>query len=88
MSDHEHGCNCGEPNADGDVFDVRLVPPVVRPGAIFGAIGSLPVGAELILVAPHDPAGLLGNLKLRTPDLTWTYLSDARGECRVKLVRG
>lgn len=85
---HDHGCSCGSAPADGvPEFDARLVPPVVRPGAIFGAIGALPVGVPLVLVAPHDPAGLLGNLKAQFPGLTSEYVSDAPGECKVLLTK-
>ena len=89
MTENEHGCDCGASPIDGiPEFDARLVPPVVRPAAIFGAVGGLPVGVPLILVAPHDPAGLLAQLKGRYPDLTTEYVSDAPGECKVKLLRG
>ncbi len=84
------GCSdCGTAPADGLAeFDARLVPPVVRPAAIFGAVGGLPAGVPLVLVAPHDPAPLLAQLTQRYPDLTVTYLSDLPGECKVQLLRG
>ncbi len=85
---HEHGCSCGEQDATEAVLDARQVPPVVRPGAIVGAVGSLPAGVPLVLVAPHDPAGLLSQLSMRFPGLSAEYLSDEPGECRVRLVRG
>lgn len=85
----DYGCDCGAAPTDGvAVFDARQVPPVVRPGAIFGAVGSLPAGVPLILVAPHDPAGLIANLQLQYPGLTASYVSDAPGDCRVQLQRG
>lgn len=88
MSDHSHGCDCGAaPTGAVAEFDARLVPPVVRPGAIVGAVGSLPVGVPLILVAPHDPAGLVANLKRQFPGLTSEYVSDAPGECKVQLLK-
>jgi len=89
MTDFAGCSDCGGAPADGVAeFDARQVPPLVRPGAIFGAVGSLPAGAPLILVAPHDPAGLLSQLQGRYPDLTVSYVSDVPGECKVRLLRG
>lgn len=89
MTDFTGCSDCGTaPQGDAAEFDARLVPPVVRPAAIFGAVGALPAGVPLVLVAPHDPAGLLAQLQVRYPDLTVSYVSDVPGECKVQLQRG
>lgn len=55
-------CGCGAQQEEVPVLDVRTVPHAVRHGAVFGSVGSLPVGASLVLVAPHDPLPLLAQL--------------------------
>ena len=86
-SDQHHGCSCGTPDGGLPELDARLIPAIVRPAAIIGAVGGLPAGECLVLVAPHDPAPLLAKLSARYPGLSAEYLSDAPGECRVKLRR-
>lgn len=82
-----HGCSCGTPDGTVPELDARLIPAIVRPAAIIGAVGGLPMGECIVLVAPHDPAPLLEQLKARYPGLATEYVSDAPGECRVLLTR-
>jgi uncharacterized protein (DUF2249 family) len=49
------------------VLDVRTVPHDIRHATVFGAVGAIAVGGSLILVAPHDPVPLLGQLEDREP---------------------
>ena len=64
-----HTCACREEETAGyPEFDARTVPHAVRHASIFGALGALPVGSGMILVAPHDPLPLLAQLEERTPD--------------------
>ena len=61
-------CSCGE--ADGaelPELDARTVPHAIRHATIFGALDAVPAGGGLVLVAPHDPGPLLGQLEGRAP---------------------
>lgn len=57
------GCGCtddGEPE-----LDVRAIPHAIRHATVFGALGAIPVGGSLRLVAPHDPKPLLAQVAER-----------------------
>jgi len=84
----DHSCDCGPAAAGIPEFDARLVPSVVRPASVLGAVGGLPAGVPLILVAPHEPAGLLAACQARYPDLSVEFVSDLPGEYKVQLLRG
>lgn len=60
-------CTCGGAAASAPELDVRAIPPSVRHAAVLGAVGSIPVGSALVLVAPHDPVPLLSELEAREP---------------------
>ena len=80
---HEHGaadeaattgggcagaCGCG--GSDGTEvpeLDVRDVPHSLRHATVFGAIAAVPSGQAMVLVAPHDPLPLLGQIEDRHP---------------------
>lgn len=49
--------------ADLPELDARLIPHAIRHGAIFGALGQVPPGRAMVLVAPHDPLPLLAQLE-------------------------
>lgn len=50
------GCGCGcAPEAGDPELDVRGVPHALRHGTVFGALGAVPAGEAMVLVAPHDP---------------------------------
>jgi len=67
---HAHaGCTCGEVDGhDAPVLDARAIPHAIRHAAILGALDSLPSGAALVLVAPHDPQPLLAQARARYPE--------------------
>lgn len=63
-----HSCSCGE--VDGPELpelDARAVPHALRHATIFGALDSVASGGGMVLVAPHDPLPLLGQIEQRTP---------------------
>ncbi|MEU1302684.1 DUF2249 domain-containing protein [Streptomyces shenzhenensis] len=80
---HEHGdageaatpgggcggaCGCGSADeAEVPELDVRDVPHSLRHATVFGAIAAVPSGRAMILVAPHDPLPLLGQIEDRHP---------------------
>ena len=84
----DHSCDCDPPSDAIPEFDARQVPSLVRPASVFGAVGGLPAGMPLILVTPHEPAGLLAALQRSYPDLGIEFVSDAPGEYKVQLLRG
>ena len=48
-------------------LDVRDVPHSLRHATVFGAIAAVPSGQAMVLVAPHDPLPLLGQIEDRHP---------------------
>ena len=90
--DDGHGAVCGCGGSDGEqdapVLDVRDVPHAIRHATVFGAVGAVPVTGSLVLVAPHDPLPLLGQLEQREPGV-FGVSYDQRGPdaWRVRLTR-
>ena len=73
ISDSHCACGCadtGEPE-----LDVRPIPHAIRHATVFGALGAVPVGGSLRLVAPHDPRPLLAQIAEREAgSIEVTYL--------------
>lgn len=61
-------CGCGgSDDADVPELDVREVPHALRHATVFGALGAVPAGRAMLLVAPHDPLPLLRQIEDRHP---------------------
>jgi uncharacterized protein (DUF2249 family)/iron-sulfur cluster repair protein YtfE (RIC family) len=61
-----HSCTCGEADEPGyPELDARSIPHAIRHATIFGALDTVGSGAGLVLVAPHDPLPLLGQVEER-----------------------
>lgn len=61
-------CGCGgSDDADVPELDVRDVPHALRHATVFGALGAVPAGRAMVLVAPHDPLPLLRQIEDRHP---------------------
>ncbi|MEU8623023.1 DUF2249 domain-containing protein, partial [Streptomyces sp. NPDC048623] len=61
-------CGCGgSDETDVPELDVREVPHSLRHATVFGAIAAVPSGRAMVLVAPHDPLPLLGQIEDRHP---------------------
>ena len=58
-------CACGCVDGGEPELDVRAIPHAIRHATVFGALGAVPVGGSLLLVAPHDPKPLLGQIAER-----------------------
>ncbi|GGW91991.1 hypothetical protein GCM10010297_12270 [Streptomyces malachitofuscus] len=57
----------GSDDADVPELDVRDVPHALRHATVFGALGAVPAGRAMLLVAPHDPLPLLRQIEDRHP---------------------
>lgn len=62
-----HSCSCHEDRGEPEL-DARTVPHAIRHATIFGALAAVAPATSLVLVAPHDPLPLLGQLHERSPD--------------------
>ncbi|MFF4659016.1 DUF2249 domain-containing protein [Streptomyces sp. NPDC001381] len=61
-------CGCGgSEETDVPELDVRDVPHSLRHATVFGALAAVPSGRAMVLVAPHDPLPLLGQIEDRHP---------------------
>ncbi|HEU4947670.1 MAG TPA: DUF2249 domain-containing protein [Kribbella sp.] len=61
-----HNCSCGEADAPGHPeLDARVIPHAIRHATIFGALDAVQPGGGLVLLAPHDPLPLLGQIEER-----------------------
>ncbi|MHA7985401.1 DUF2249 domain-containing protein [Rathayibacter sp. CAU 1779] len=82
-------CECGVAQEEAfPEFDVRGVPHAIRHATVFGALDSLAERGGLVLVAPHDPVPLLGQIRERTGDgFTVTYLERGPEAWRLQFVR-
>ncbi len=65
---HGHGgCGCGEKDSGLPELDARTIPHAIRHATILGALASLTPGKGMVLVAPHDPIPLLGQIEAEWP---------------------
>jgi uncharacterized protein (DUF2249 family) len=84
-----HQCSCGEADEQGlPELDVRVVPHPIRHATVFGALDAVAPGSGLVLLAPHDPLPLLGQLEAREPGaFTVEYLERGPDTWRLALIR-
>jgi uncharacterized protein (DUF2249 family) len=84
-----HTCSCGEQQAEGyPELDARSIPHAIRHATIFGALDTVAAGGGLVLVAPHDPIPLLGQIDERWPGrFTVEYLENGPQRWRLALTR-
>lgn len=80
------GCACGCTDEGVPVLDVREIPHAIRHATVFGALGAVPVGGSLDLVAPHDPKPLLAQIADRDP-VQVTYLEEGPQAWTLRLTR-
>jgi uncharacterized protein (DUF2249 family)/iron-sulfur cluster repair protein YtfE (RIC family) len=84
-----HGCTCGEVDAPGyPELDARTIPHAIRHATIFGALEAVTGGGGMVLVAPHDPLPLLGQVDQRYPGtFTVDYLERGPEVWRLAFLR-
>jgi uncharacterized protein (DUF2249 family) len=61
------GGSCGGHEVQIPELDARTIDPLIRQSAIFGVLMGLPPGAAVTIVAPTDPAPIVGLLEERLP---------------------
>lgn len=84
-----HACGCGCTDDDGaPELDVRAIPHAIRHATVFGALGAIPPGGSLVLVAPHDPKPLLRQIDEREAGaIDVSYLESGPEAWRLRLRR-
>ncbi|HLS62412.1 MAG TPA: DUF2249 domain-containing protein [Ruania sp.] len=80
------GCGCGCTDEGVPVLDVREIPHAIRHATVFGALGAVPTGGSLDLIAPHDPKPLLAQIADRDP-VQVTYLQSGPQAWTLRLTR-
>ncbi|GGM94496.1 hypothetical protein GCM10009721_21010 [Terrabacter tumescens] len=80
------GCGCSD---DGEPeLDVRVIPHAIRHATVFGALGAVPAGGSMRLVAPHDPKPLLAQIAERESGaIEVTYLVTGPDVWTLRLAR-
>lgn len=67
-------------------LDARAIPHKLRHAAVHGVVDSLGPGRSFVLVAPHDPLPLLGQVRDRHgDDIAVEYLEQGPEAWRLKL---
>ena len=84
-----HSCSCGETDGPGyPELDARSIPHAIRHATIFGALDTVGTGGGMVLVAPHDPLPLLGQVEERYAGaFTVEYIEHGPEAWRVAFVR-
>ncbi|MGO1562344.1 hypothetical protein CZ771_03890 [Actinomycetales bacterium JB111] len=84
----QSGCGCADEAAALPELDVRPIPHLIRHGAVFGALESLPPGTGMVLVAHHDPVPLLRQIEERAPGgFAVEYVESGPEEWRISFTR-
>ena len=82
------GCDCHDEQTAAPELDARMIPHAIRHGAILGALGSLPTGAAMVLVAPHDPQPLIAQIaQLEGEAVSVSYLQRGPEVWKLQLSR-
>jgi uncharacterized protein (DUF2249 family) len=81
-----HTCGCGGHDEADPVLDVRTIPHAIRHATVFGAFDAIAPGASLVIVAPHAPLPLLGQLAERAP-IDVEYLVEGPEAWHVRITR-
>jgi uncharacterized protein (DUF2249 family) len=83
-----HSCGCGEHDHDLPELNASEIPHAIRHGSVIGAFSQVRPGSAMVLIAPHNPLPLLGQLQEINGDaLEVTYLVEGPGDWKIKLAR-
>ena len=82
------GCACGCSDTGVPELDVRTIPHTIRHATVFGALGAIPAGGSMVLVAHHDPKPLLAQIADREGGtIEVSYLEEGPDAWRLLLAR-
>lgn len=89
LADGGHStCGCGCSDRGVPELDVRPIPHAIRHATVFGALGAMPPGGSLVLVAPHDPRPLLAQIaEGEAGAIEVSYLTEGPHAWRLLLTR-
>lgn len=80
-------CGCEEEHGLPEL-DARTIPHKIRHGAVIGAFSQVRPGAAMVLLAPHDPKPLLGQLsQIEGEAIEISYLEQGPEVWRLRLGR-
>lgn len=81
-------CGCGCSDEGVPELDVRTIPHAIRHATVFGALGAIPAGGSMVLVAHHDPKPLLAQIVERESGaIEVTYLDEGPEAWRLLMTR-
>ena len=84
----QSSCGCGCSDEGVPELDVRAIPHAIRHATVFGALGAIPPGGSMVLVAPHDPKPLLAQIADREAGaIEVSYLDEGLEAWRLRLTR-
>ena len=84
----QSSCGCGCSDEGVPELDVRAIPHAIRHATVFGALGAIPPGGSMVLVAPHDPKPLLAQIADREAGaIEVSYLDEGPEAWRLRLTR-
>ncbi len=90
ITESRHTCGCGEGHETIPALDVRTIPHAIRHATVFGALDSLQQpGAEMDLIAHHDPLPLLAQIEQRYDGAFGvTYVQRGPEQWHLRFTRG
>ena len=84
----EHSCGCHDGGGATPELDARTIPHAIRHATILGALDAVGPRGGLILVAPHDPLPLVGQIEQRSPGASAVeYLEQGPEVWRLRFTR-
>lgn len=84
----QSSCGCGCSDEGVPELDVRTIPHAIRHATVFGALGAIPAGGAMVLVAHHDPKPLLAQIAEREGGtIEVSYLEEGPDAWRLLLAR-
>lgn len=84
----QSSCGCGCTDEGVPELDVRAIPHAIRHATVFGALGAIPPGGSMVLVAHHDPKPLLAQIADREAGaIEVSYLDEGPEAWRLRLTR-
>ncbi|MBM7366309.1 DUF2249 domain-containing protein [Gordonia hydrophobica] len=80
-------CTCEEEHGLPEL-DASAIPHAIRHGAVIGAFQQVRPGAAMVLVAPHDPKPLLGQLvQIEGDAIEISYVQQGPDAWKIRLGR-